>query len=69
MSFEHIDLRFDGSVATLTLNRPPLNVMHLEMLEQINAALLDLRGRSDLKVLLVRGSPEAFSAGIDLSVP
>ncbi len=67
MSFEHIDLRFDGSVATLTLNRPPLNVMHLEMLEQINAALLDLRGRSDLKVLLVRGSPEAFSAGIDLT--
>ncbi len=67
MQYEHVDLTFEGSVATLTLKRPPLNVMNIDMMEQMNAALLELRGRKGLKVLLVRGSAQAFSAGIDIS--
>ncbi len=67
MQYEHVDLTFEGSVATLTLKRPPLNVMNIDMMEQMNAALLELRDRKALKVLLVRGSSQAFSAGIDIS--
>jgi len=67
VQYEHVDLTFEGSVATLTLKRPPLNVMNIDMMEQMNAALLELRGRKGLKILLVRGNPEAFSAGIDVS--
>ena len=67
MQYEHVDLTFEGSVAMLTLNRPPLNLMNIDMLEQMNAALLELRDRKDLKVLLVRGNSEAFSAGIDMT--
>ena len=66
MSHEHVHLTFDQSVATLTLERPPLNVLNIDMMEQVNASLLSLRDRSDLKVLLLRGSREAFSAGIDM---
>ena len=66
MQYEHVDLTFEGSVAKLTLKRPPLNLMHIDMLEQMNAALLELRDRKGLKVLLVRGNSEAFSAGLDM---
>jgi cyclohexa-1,5-dienecarbonyl-CoA hydratase len=54
-------------VATLTLDRPPLNVMNIEMMEQMNEAILELRGRSDLKVLVIRGKGKAFSAGVDVA--
>lgn len=64
-SFVKVD--YDGGVATLTLDRPPLNIMTIEMMEQVNGALLDLRSRKELKVLLVRGGERAFSAGVDLS--
>jgi len=56
----------EGQVATLTLRRPPDNLMSLEMMEEINGALLSLRGAAALKVLLIRGSQGVFSRGIDL---
>lgn len=65
-SHPFVDLTFDPGVATLTLNRPPMNVMTIEMMEQINGALLELRSRTDLKVLLIKGNDKVFSAGIDL---
>jgi enoyl-CoA hydratase/carnithine racemase len=57
----------EGQVATLTLERPPDNVMSLDMMDEINGALLTLREAADLKVLVVRGSGRTFSAGIDLT--
>ena len=66
MSERFVELTCEGSVATLTLDRPPLNVMNIEMMEQINESLLQLRGRKELKVLLVRGRGRAFSAGVDI---
>jgi cyclohexa-1,5-dienecarbonyl-CoA hydratase len=66
VSERFVVLTCEGSVATLTLDRPPLNVMNIEMMEQINEALLQLRGRKELKVLLVRGRGKAFCAGVDI---
>jgi cyclohexa-1,5-dienecarbonyl-CoA hydratase len=66
VSERFVELTCEGSVATLTLDRPPLNVMNIEMMEQINEALLQLRGRKELKVLLVRGRGKAFCAGVDI---
>ena len=59
-------LQTEGGVATLLLSRPPLNLMHIEMLEEMNDTLLELRDNSSIKVLLIRGSSRAFSAGVDL---
>lgn len=39
MTNEFVKVRYEANIATLTLNRPPLNVMNLEMTEQINAFL------------------------------
>lgn len=67
MSDRFVGLTYEGGVATLTLDRPPLNVMNIEMMEQMNEAILELRGRTDLKVLVIRGKGKAFSAGVDVA--
>ena len=67
MSDRFVELTCEGSVATLTLDRPPLNVMNIDTMEQINDALADLRGRREIKVLLFRGRGKAFSAGVDIA--
>jgi len=65
--FVVLERSHQGQVATLTLQRPPDNALSLEMMEAINVALLGLRDARDLKVLVVRGSGDAFSSGIDLT--
>lgn len=63
--FVKTELTHGGEVARLTLDRPPLNVMSIEMMEEVNEALLGMRQHEELKVLLVRGAGEAFCAGTD----
>lgn len=65
--FVVLEMSHEGQVARLTLQRPPDNLLSLEMMEAINVALLGLRDAPDLKVLVVRGSGTAFCSGIDLS--
>ena len=67
MSKSLVKLTFQDGVATLTLNRPPLNILNIEMMEQINSSLLELRGHPELKVLVIRGEGKAFSAGVDVA--
>jgi enoyl-CoA hydratase/carnithine racemase len=55
----------DDDVATLTLDRPERNLLHIELLEELNAQLLDVRNRPATKVLVIRGAGKAFCDGID----
>ena len=66
-SFFEMITTYDGRAASLALDRPPLNVMNIEMMEQVNAALLELRENRRLKVLVVRGKGEAFCCGVDVT--
>ncbi|MGB2882767.1 MAG: enoyl-CoA hydratase/isomerase family protein, partial [Rhodoferax sp.] len=57
----------DG-LATLTLNKPPFNVLDIEMMVEINAALDQLASDSSARVLVITGAGEkAFSAGVDVA--
>ena len=55
----------DG-VATLILNRPPLNVLNIEMMEEVNTYLKGLRNEKSLKFLVIQAVGKAFSAGVDV---
>ena len=56
-----------GGVTTLTINRPPLNLMTTSLLEDIVAALEMLREREETRAIVIRGSgTRAFCAGADL---
>lgn len=49
----------------MTLDRPPLNVLNIEMMEEFNTRLLELRKHPELKVLLIRGAGDTFCGGVD----
>jgi cyclohexa-1,5-dienecarbonyl-CoA hydratase len=66
MAFKHIQTEFRDGVATLTLNRAPLNVLNIEMMEEINTYFEGLLKEKSLKLLVVQAAGKAFSAGVDV---
>lgn len=67
MSYQNLKLDIDGEIATLTLNRPPSNLLDIETLDELNDAVLSLRSQNRLEVLILRGSRDCFSEGLDLA--
>ena len=60
-----IGLHRAGRTATLTLSRPPLNILDLPTLQALERGLGALARDADLDLLVVRGAGErAFSAGV-----
>ncbi|MFC2157219.1 enoyl-CoA hydratase/isomerase family protein [Acidobacteriota bacterium] len=66
--YENIIYEIRGDRAFLTINRPPMNILNIAAMEEINDALASLAGNSEIKVLVLSGSGEkAFSAGVDVA--
>ncbi len=66
-AFKFIRWDDSGAVARLTLNRPRQNVMNMEMLKEITAAIESLTGREDVRLIVLDASPECdgyFSMGV-----
>ena len=66
MRYQYLKLEIGSEAATLSLNRPPDNLLNIAMVEELNEALTELRGHRNLEVLVVRGAQQQFSAGFDL---
>lgn len=63
-----IRIELEGELGWLVLARPAArNAMTRTMGEEIQRAVSELRQSSDLRVIIVRGEGEAFSAGGDMS--
>ena len=58
-----IETSAGNGVFTLTLNRPPLNILNLDMLTEVGAALDAAAGSA---FLVLKGRGKAFSAGADV---
>jgi cyclohexa-1,5-dienecarbonyl-CoA hydratase len=56
----------DG-VARTTLKRPPANVLHIPMLEQMDTALAELAQDQTVKVMILQAEGKLFSAGVDVA--
>jgi cyclohexa-1,5-dienecarbonyl-CoA hydratase len=69
MAYQHIKFEKRDGVAWLTLNEPPLNVLNIAMMREINNALEGLSDASSVKVLVFEAAEgsKAFSAGVDVS--
>jgi cyclohexa-1,5-dienecarbonyl-CoA hydratase len=62
----YVRVNVDQRTATITLDRPPLNVMNIAMMRQIHEAIVSLTDRCD--ILILRGAGEkGFSAGADIA--
>jgi cyclohexa-1,5-dienecarbonyl-CoA hydratase len=66
VAFKHIQTEWRDGVATLTLNRAPLNIFNIEMMEEINTYLEGLKKERSVKLLVIQATGKAFSAGVDV---
>lgn len=67
MTDPFVSYEIEAGIATLTLNRPPLNVVHIPMLEQMETTLTQLAQDTAVRVLLLRAEGKMFSAGVDVA--
>jgi len=53
-------------VARITIDKPPLNVLDIKSLAEINSALEDIKADPGIKVVVFAAAGRAFSAGVDV---
>jgi cyclohexa-1,5-dienecarbonyl-CoA hydratase len=66
MAYQHIKTEIKDGLGVITLNRPPVNVLNIAMMEEMNEVLEAWQGEKDLKVLLFKAENKCFSAGVDV---
>jgi enoyl-CoA hydratase/carnithine racemase len=70
MIFDAINLKHQGQVSTIILDRPPVNAVTVPLLRQVLAALDELEARDETRCVVLTGAGEkAFCAGADLKAP
>lgn len=57
----------DNFITTIFLNRPPVNTINSELLDDLEAALDLLEDDYDTRVIILKGAANCFSAGADLA--
>lgn len=67
MNFENILLEKKDGVAKLIINRPPLNILNIDTITEMNEALAKLRTDDEVKVVVITAAGNrAFSAGVEV---
>jgi enoyl-CoA hydratase/carnithine racemase len=67
MPYQALEIRRDGEIAWLTLNRPQaLNALNAVMVDELHDYLRELYHDRDTRVVVMRGAGRAFCAGLDL---
>jgi cyclohexa-1,5-dienecarbonyl-CoA hydratase len=65
-AYKYIQFAVVDSIARLTLNHAPHNVLTVPMMKEMAEAIESLNGRADVKAILLQSAQQAFSAGISL---
>lgn len=66
-TFKHVQLDNQAGIVQITLNRPPANVMSIELMQELGLALESLEYQRDVKLLIIRATGKYFSAGFELN--
>jgi len=66
MAFQHIKTEQADGLARITLSRPKHNVLNIEMMRELSAALSALAADADLKVAILSGEGPSWCAGVDV---
>ncbi len=65
--YEFFQVRAADGVVRITMNRPPLNVMHIPMMAEFNTLLEAVIGDAAPAAIVLGANGKAFSAGVDVS--
>ena len=69
MNYQNIEIRLEGRVGIITLNRPKaLNALNDALMDELGAALLAYDADPKIGCIVLTGSEKAFAAGADISV-
>jgi len=66
MDYKTIRVEEKDLIGRIIFNKPPLNILNIEMMKEINQALKEFQEKN-LKVLILNANGKAFSAGVDVS--
>lgn len=66
MEYKTIVVKEEDMIGRITFNKPPFNILDIEMMKEINTALEEFQKRN-LKALILDANGKAFSAGVDVS--
>jgi cyclohexa-1,5-dienecarbonyl-CoA hydratase len=61
-----VRVRRDGGVAWTTIDRPPLNVLNMALMDELDEALDELEADRSLRLIVLEGAGKVFSAGVDI---
>ncbi len=62
-----LTLNITQDVATITLNRPPLNILTLNGIRELDSVLKEVAGQANLKAVVLAANGKAFCAGVDVA--
>jgi enoyl-CoA hydratase/carnithine racemase len=64
---DKVRFEISGPLGILTLANPPLNLFSGELIEDLRAAVTEIK-RAPIRALLVRAEGKIFSGGADVSI-
>ncbi len=68
MAYEVIQLEKENGIATITLNRPPMNPLNSQIFRELAIAADELQADDSVKAVIITGAGDkAFAAGADIS--
>ncbi len=67
MEFKNLRLSFEGALATITLDRPPVNALNKDTLSELSQSLDIIEAKDEVRVVLITSAAKkAFIAGADI---
>ncbi|MGI9005997.1 MAG: enoyl-CoA hydratase/isomerase family protein [Streptosporangiaceae bacterium] len=63
---EFVRLETDGAIATIRLERPPMNALNAQVQAEIAAAAADVSADDQVRAVILYGGPKVFAAGADI---
>ena len=67
MSYSTIQFHPGPRIASIVLNRPPLNIINLEMLDELNSAWSEVEDLKAQVAIISSAGQRAFSSGVDVA--
>jgi cyclohexa-1,5-dienecarbonyl-CoA hydratase len=66
-AFTFLRVNITENVATITLDRPPLNILTIAMIRELEAALDEVTTNQRVKAVVLQAEGKAFCAGVDVA--
>ncbi|EDW12522.1 enoyl-CoA delta isomerase 1, mitochondrial [Drosophila mojavensis] len=61
-----VEVNDKTGIATLTMNRPPVNGLNLDLLRDLRQSIAEIEGNKSRGLILTSSNPTIFSAGLDI---